>query len=68
MLERGEVRSGAELTISRATAFNQPTTLTFAPVRNSQVRLDMTSAAPGTATGFLQIVELQVFSGGTAVT
>ena len=56
------------LTISRATASNQPTTLTFAPVRSSQVRLDMTSAAPGTAAGFLQIVELQVLSGGTAVT
>ena len=56
------------LTISRATASNEPTTLTFAPVRSSQVRLDMTSAAPGTAAGFLQIVELQVLSGGTAVT
>ena len=56
------------LTISRATASNQPTTLTFAPVRSSRVRLDMTSAAPGTAAGFLQIVELQVLSGGTAVT
>ena len=56
------------LTISRATASNQPTTLTFAPVRSSQVRVDMTSAAPGTAAGFLQIVEAQVLSGGTAVT
>jgi beta-galactosidase len=55
------------LTISRATASDQPTTLTFDPVRSTQVRLDMTSAAPGTATGFLQIVELQVLSGGTAV-
>ncbi len=52
------------LTISRATASNQPTTLTFAPVRSRQVRLDMTSAAPGTATGFLEIVELQVLSAG----
>ena len=56
------------LAISRATASDQPTTLTFAPVRSTQVRLDMTSAAPGTAAGFLQIVELQVLSGGTAVT
>jgi hypothetical protein len=55
------------LSISRATASNQPTTLSFAPVRSSQVRVDMTSAAPGTAAGFLQIVELQVLSGGTAV-
>jgi hypothetical protein len=37
-------------------------------VRSSQLRVDMTSAAPGTAAGFLQIVELQVLSGGTAVT
>jgi len=36
--------------------------------RSSRVRLDLTSAAPGTAAGFLQIVELQVLSGGTAVT
>jgi hypothetical protein len=55
------------LTISRATASNQPTTLSFDPVCGSQVRVDMTSAAPGTAAGFLQIVELQVLSGGTAV-
>jgi beta-galactosidase len=55
------------LTVSRATASNQPTTLTFAPVRSDQVRLDMASAAPGTATGFLQIVELAVLSGGTAL-
>ncbi|HEX3389275.1 MAG TPA: glycoside hydrolase family 2 TIM barrel-domain containing protein [Streptosporangiaceae bacterium] len=55
------------LSISRATASNQPTTLSFAPVRSSQVRVDMTSAAPGTAAGFLQIVELQVLSGRTAV-
>jgi beta-galactosidase len=56
------------LTISRATASDQPTTLTFGPVRSSRVRLDMTSAAPGTGAGFLQIVTLQVLSGGTAVT
>ena len=56
------------LAISRATASDQPTTLTFDPVRSSRVRLDMTSAAPGTGAGFLQIVELQVLSGGTAVT
>ena len=47
---------------------DQPTTLSFDPVRSSRVRLDMTSAAPGTGAGFLQIVELRVLSGGTAVT
>jgi beta-galactosidase len=56
------------LKISQATASDQPTTLTFDPVRSSRVRLDMTSAAPGTGAGFLQIVTLQVLSGGTAVT
>ena len=58
----------ANLQVSRATASDQPTTLTFDPVRSSRVRLDMTSAAPGTGAGFLQIVELRVLSGGTAVT
>jgi len=43
---------------------NQPTTLTFDPVRSSQLRLDMTSAAPGTGGGFLMIAELQARSGG----
>jgi beta-galactosidase len=55
------------LAITRATASGQPTTLTFDAVRSSQVRLDMTSAAPGTGAGFLQIVTLTVLSGGTAV-
>ena len=55
------------LAITRATASDQPTTLTFDAVRSSQVRLDMTSAAPGTGAGFLQIVTLTVLSGGTAV-
>ena len=48
--------------ISWATASNQPTTLTFDPVHSTRVRLDMTSSAPGTAAGFLQIAELQVAS------
>jgi len=52
------------LTIDWATASNQPTTLTFDPVRSSQLRLDMTSAAPGTGGGFLMIAELQVRSNG----
>ena len=49
------------------TASNQPTTLTFDPVHSAQVRLDMTSPAPGTAAGFLQIVELHVLSSGVAI-
>ena len=48
------------LKINWATASNQPTTLTFDPVRASQVRLDMTSPSPGTSAGFLRIAELQV--------
>jgi beta-galactosidase len=56
------------LKITRATASDQPTTLSFDPVRSSRVRLDMTSAAPGTGAGFLQIVTLQVLSGSTVTT
>jgi beta-galactosidase len=47
------------LKITWATASNQPTTITFDPVRTSQIRLTMTSPSPGTAAGFLQIAELQ---------
>ena len=46
--------------IEWATASNQPTRITFDPVRASRIRLDMTSRSPGTATGFLQIAELKV--------
>jgi len=56
------------LKISRATASDQPTTLSFDPVHSGRVRLDMTSAAPGTGAGFLQIVTLEVLSGSTVVT
>jgi beta-galactosidase len=45
--------------IEWATASNQPTRITFDPVRTSRIRLDMTSRSPGTATGFLQIAELK---------
>jgi beta-galactosidase len=48
------------LRIVWATASNQPTTLTFDPVRTAAVRLDMTSPTPGTSSGFLRIAELQV--------
>ena len=58
---------GRNLKVSRATPSDQPTTLTFDLVRSSGLRLDMTSVAPGTGAGFLQIVELRVLSGGTAV-
>jgi beta-galactosidase len=55
------------LPINWATGSNQPTTLTFDPVRSSQLRLDMTSAAPGTSGGFLMIDELQARSGGVKI-
>jgi beta-galactosidase len=56
------------LAIAWATASNQPTTLTFDPVRrSSRLRLDLTSAAPGTGGGFLMIAELQVLSAGTNI-
>ena len=46
------------LRITWAAASGQPTTMTFDPVTTGSLRLDMTSAAPGTATGFIQITEL----------
>ena len=55
------------LAINWAAGSNQPTTLTFGPVRSSQLRLDMTSAAPGTGGGFLMIAELQARSGGVRI-
>ena len=48
------------LAIQRATTSNQPTTLTFDPVRTTQVRLDLTSPSPGTGNGFLRIAYLHV--------
>jgi hypothetical protein len=56
------------LAIDWATASNQPTTLTFDPVRGTRLRLDMTSAAPGTGGGFLMIAELQARSDGVKIT
>ena len=46
------------LHITWATTSNQPTILTFDPVRTDQLRLTMTSPAPGTSAGFLRIAEL----------
>lgn len=43
-----------------ATASNQPTTITFDPVRTKLIRLDLTSRSPNTANGFIQIAELQI--------
>jgi beta-galactosidase len=48
------------LRISRATESNQPTTLTFDAVHSTGIRLDMTSSAPGTSTGFLRVAELRL--------
>ncbi len=45
---------------SWAAATDEASTMTFAPVSTTRLRLDLTSAAPGTSTGFLQISELQV--------
>lgn len=43
-----------------AAGSNQPTVIAFDPVSTTGVRLDMTSAAPRTTSGFLQISELEV--------
>jgi beta-galactosidase len=39
---------------------DQPSTITFTPVSTAKIRLDLTSPAPNTSTGFMQITELQV--------
>jgi len=44
---------------SWATESEQPTTITFDEVSTTRVRLVMTSAAPGTPDGFVQVTELQ---------
>ncbi|WNV88117.1 glycoside hydrolase family 2 TIM barrel-domain containing protein [Umezawaea sp. Da 62-37] len=46
------------LRIAWATGSNQPTRITFDPVSTDRVKLDLTSGAPRTSTGFLQIAEL----------
>jgi hypothetical protein len=51
------------LKIDWAAASNEATTFAFDPVRTQTVRLTMTSRAPGTASGFLQIAELEVNAG-----
>jgi beta-galactosidase len=45
--------------IAWATASNRPTAITFDRVNTTQVKVDMTSRAPGTATGFFKITELR---------
>ena len=47
-----------------ATTSNAPSTLSFDPVHTTALKLDMTSAAPGTSTGFLQITELVSVAAG----
>jgi beta-galactosidase len=44
--------------VSWATAAGQPTSITFDPVTSSRLRLDLRSAAPQTAAGFLGVAEL----------
>jgi beta-galactosidase len=50
----------SELDITWAAGSNLPTVIAFDPVSTTGVRLDMTSAAPRTTSGFLQISELEV--------
>lgn len=47
-----------DLHVAWAAGSGGRTVLTFRRVRTTEVRLDMTSPAPGTATGFLRIAEL----------
>jgi beta-galactosidase len=43
-----------------ATTSNTASGLTFEPVSTTGFRLEMTSPAPGTSTGFLHLAELEV--------
>ncbi|HKE17215.1 MAG TPA: Ig-like domain-containing protein, partial [Kofleriaceae bacterium] len=45
--------------VSWATGSEQPTTISFDEVSTTRVRLVMTSAAPGSPDGFVQVTELQ---------
>jgi len=49
----------AHPSVTWATASEQPTTIRFDKIATTQIRLIMTSAAPGTSNGFVQIAELQ---------
>jgi beta-galactosidase len=51
------------LRVAWAAGSNQPTTIGFDPVRTTSVKLEMTSRAPGTPDGFLQIAELGASAG-----
>jgi beta-galactosidase len=44
--------------VTLATASGQPSVITFDPVTTTQVRLELTSPAPGTSTGFFAVAEL----------
>jgi hypothetical protein len=49
----------ADQSVSMATGSEEPTTITFANVSTNAVRLVITSPAPGTSNGFVQISELR---------
>lgn len=49
----------AHPSVTWATASEQPTTITFDKLSTTRIRLVMTSAAPRTANGFVQLSELQ---------
>jgi beta-galactosidase len=49
----------ANQVVTWATSSDSPTTISFDKVSTTEVRLVMTSAAPGTSDGFVQISELQ---------
>ena len=49
--------------VAWAATSGEPTTVTFDPVTTTQLKLDMTSRAPRTGTGFLAITELRAASG-----
>jgi beta-galactosidase len=46
-----------------AAATGQPSAVSFDPVTTTQVKLEMTSSAPGTSAGFIRIAELSATTG-----
>jgi beta-galactosidase len=58
----------ADQSVSLSTGSEEPTTIAFARVSTTAVRLVITSAAPGTPNGFVQISELQAIGDEPAST
>ncbi len=50
----------SDLVVTQAATSNTPSTLAFDPVNTTQVKVELTTPAPDTNTGFFQITEMEV--------